>query len=626
MTLYRTTTRGHRARSRARFWARFWAPLVVLLVCLLTVASAVPAGADDTGSGGKKPPGATVGVRTANAKGGDDRGNYTYEIFPKGVVQDWISVTNFRYTPLTVRLFAKDVTSDIGSTFSVQRSEETPHDVGAWIVLKKTKLTIPPRTEVIVPFQIGVPYNATPGDHTGAIIVSLLARAPKREGGTVIVDHRVGLRVHLRVPGDLKAALSIEKLKTDWGGSARPLGRGDAHVSYLVRNTGNVSMNVQSDLELSRILGLPTVHASAPAIKELLPGGSALVQQTVRNVFGTGPMKTHVTLHGVPVDKNLKDKAVVVTNVAGFSAWPCVLIVILVVVLLLIGFGTHYERRRRRSKKERLAAEEAEQAALLASAKHRLTARSAVVVALVGGLLVGSAGLAAGPATAAPGDRWRATISPTKGIAGEAFDVLASGACPRPATNMVGFGFGPGLPKAGAVVLSNTGPIDNQRPFDAPLVDNMVGIMAAQGVGDGVLRGTYRFEIRCIKPEDPYHDYGSYVAAVKFTDPRHWVALPPLTQKKGPVVQVPTTGPGGEPLSGSAPGASGGPSAGASDPASAGPQAESPKDVQKQIDQIMHPKKDNSRNWALIGGGIAIALASLVLAFGRRIPGPWRRS
>ena len=44
----------------------------------------------------------------------------------------------------------------------------------------------------------------------------------------------------------------------------------------------------------------------------------------------------------------------------------------------------------------------------------------------------------------------------------------------------VGFGFGPGLPKAGAVVLSNTGPIDNDRPFDAPLVDNMAGIMAAR--------------------------------------------------------------------------------------------------------------------------------------------------
>jgi len=610
------------------------ATLVALLVCLLSVTAAGPASADDgndpSGKTGPKSS-ATVGIRTANAKGGDDRGSYDYEVLPRGVVRDWVAVSNFRYQPITVRLFAKDATSSPGAPFEVQKSDEAPKDLGAWVALKKNKVTIPPRTEIVVPFQLGVPYNATPGDHSGAIVVSLLAKEPKPQGGTIIVDHRVGMRIHLRVPGDLKPALAIEGLKVDWDGQGTLLGRGDATVSYLVHNTGNVVMDVDNAIDLTRVLGLPSTHATVPQIKELLPGGTARVERVVKNVLGTGPMKARVTLHGVPIDPDIADKKIDVTRSAAFPAWPWLLIGIVIAVAALLGTGGWYERRRRRQRRARLEAKEAEERAAQARARHRMTVRSA----LVGATAVALAAivpLTAAPASAGEGDTWKATISPKNGVAGEAFDVHTSGACPMPATNIVGFGYGAGFPKEGAVVVSNTGPVDSSSGFTASILDSMMGLMATQPHPEQ-LHGTYKFVIRCIEPEWPDRSYGEYVAAVKFDNPYRWHALPPLTQKKGPVVPSVAAGSGdsadgsgqdqgaqGGAQNGAPAGGAAGNSDGTTDDGAAADRAQSLLGTSKTADEGSGP------SWPLIGAGAAVAVVSLLLAFGSRIPRPRRRS
>lgn len=615
-------------RHRLHHRNRAAAVLAALLGCLLTVMLAAPAAADDDKTSAKKDDknSATVGIRTGNAHGGDDRGSYDYEILPRGVVRDWVAISNYRYQPITVRLFAKDATSSPGSSFAIQKSAQAPKDVGAWVALKKNKITIPPRTEIVVPFQLGVPHDATPGDHAGAIVVSLLAKEPKPEGGTIIVDHRVGMRIHLRVPGDLKTSLAVEKLEAGWDGESDPLGQGPAKVSYLVRNTGNVAMNVSSDIELTRMLGLPSIEASAPAIKELLPGGTAVVERVITDVLGTGPMKAKVSLHGVPVDPDLKDKKVDVTKTVGFPAWPWLLIAIVVVIVALLVAGGWYGRRRRKLRKARLEAERTAVLAQQASAKHRMTVRLAVSGALATLMAAVLLGLAGAPATAAKGDTWQATISKKSGAAQEAFNIVTSGGCPKPATNIVGFAYGAGFPKEGAIVVSNIdGPVSSERGFEVAIVDSMPNIMATQPAPQA-LRGVYKFVIRCIEAEWPDRSFGEYVAAIKFTDPGHWKAMPPLTTKKGPVVQIPTTGDNGEPKtsggSGSADGKSG------KGDTEAGPAAESPEDVEKRIDELLGWESDEGSgvDKRLLAGGIAIAVLSLLVAFGRRIPGPWRRS
>jgi hypothetical protein len=540
-----------------------------------------------------------------------------------------VAVSNYRFEPITVRIFAKDATSSPGAPFEVQKSSEVPKDLGSWIVLKKNKITIAPRTEVVVPFQLGVPYNATPGDHAAAVVVSLLAKEPKPGSGTpIIVDHRVGMRVHLRVPGDLKPALAIERPKTGWDGQTDALGRGDASVSFLVRNTGNVVMDVDDDIELGRVLGLPAVHLRGAPVKDLLPGGTARVETVARGVLGTGPMKARIAVHGVPVDPDLKDKDVRVTSSQGLSAWPWVLIAVVVALLALLVAGGWYERRRLSRRRAGREAREAEELAAQERARHRLTVRSTLAAALVvlaSGLLT----FTAAPASASDSDQWKATVSPKRGVAGEAFDLHTSGACPKPATNIVGFGYGAGFPKNGAVVVSNTGPVDSAQGFTASILDSMTGLMATQPRPQQ-LHGTYKFVIRCIEPEWPDRSYGEYVAAIAFDSPYRWHALPPITQLKGPVVAQVGGGSDGTSGAGAAQGGARGAApapgtASESSPSTGGGSAADRAGSLLATDDAAD-QGGSGPSWPLIGAGLAVAVATLLLLFGSRLPRPWRRS
>jgi hypothetical protein len=597
--------------------------LVAGLVALALFAFPAPALADDSDPGSKTAKNAaTVGIRTATATGGDDRGVFDFEVLPRGVVRDWVAISNFRYEPITVRLLAKDATTSPDSAFDVQASADAPKDLGGWLTLKKNRLTIPPRTEIVVPFQLGVPHDAEPGDHTGAIVVSLLAKEPKPAGGTIVVDHRVGMRVHLRVPGDLEPALEVEKLKVSWDGAGASFGRGDATITYLVRNTGNLRQNVTGDLSLTRALGLPSVTVTVPPVEDLLPGGTTRITRVVKDVFGTGPMKAEITLRGVPVDSELEAKVVDVTETKAFTALPWLLIATAVGLLLLIGSGGWFERRRRQRRRTRLEAQRAEDAAEQERAKHRLVVRAALAF-VTAGLAVG----AAAPATAADGDVWKATISQKDGKAIEAFDINTSGGCPKQATNVVGYGYGAGFPKDGGIVVSNTGGASNESGFTVALVDNMINLMATQP-NPQQLHGVYKFVIRCIEPEWPDRSYGEYVAAIKFDNPGQWHAMAPLTQETGPVAKVPTTGENGEPPvseadrnGGSLPGTTAADGSGSTE---AGQGA-----ATTRAGDLLSAEAESggsAPSWPLLGGGVAILLASLALVFAPRLPGRWRRS
>lgn len=614
--------------------------LVAALACLLTGSLLAPARAADDDDGTVKPgqrKAATIGIRTASAKAGDDRGVFSYEVLPRGVVRDWVAVANFRQQPVTVQLYARDAGTAPGTPFAVQSAATKPNDLGAWIALEKNRVTIPARREVIVPFQLGVPHNAVPGDHSAAIVVSLTTKEAAPKGGTVSVENRVGMRVHLRVPGDLKPALKVEELNVDWDGESDLMGRGDATITYLVRNTGNLRLNVSGSVELTRILGLPALAASAPAVEDLLPGGTTAVTQVVENVFGTGPMKASVSLRGVPQDPALKSKVVTVTELKGFPAWSLLLIAVVAGLLLLIAGGGWFERRRRKARDERTAELAVQEEEVRANAKHRLLVRGALAV-LTPVLALGAvlAPVLVAPAQAAETDQWQASISKKQGIGTEPFDINTSGACPLPATNIVGFGYGAGFPKTGAVVVSNTGPVSNESGFRAALVDSMKNIMALQPDPRG-LSGTYKFVIRCIVPEFPDKSYGEYIASIRFDKPDHWVALGPLTTKKGPLADASTRN--GEPKTslgatpnttpGTAPGATPGPGTNASP---GGPQAgdAAGDEASQRAEELLGADTSDSdasgSNTLLLGAGVAVLIGSLLLAFGRRIPGSWRRS
>ncbi|MCX6397522.1 MAG: hypothetical protein NTV23_13635 [Propionibacteriales bacterium] len=604
--------------------------LVVTAVVALTIAllpfSASPAPAPDADVQNRT----TVGIRTATDGVPDNRARYEYEILPKKSKQDAVAVYNYSLKPVTVRLLARDATSTPDGEFSTQPSSEAPQDVGAWIALSKTELRLKPRQVAIVPFQVGVPFNATPGDHTGSILVSLLAKEPKPGSSDVVVEHRVGLRVYLRVPGTLKPELAVQDLKASYTGGWKSLGFGRSEVDYTVRNTGNVRLSARQQVEMLRSFGLSSASRNPAEIKELLPGGFVQVHQEFGGTWAVGSVTSQVTLEPAGFDQSVQDVPPVVKETSVF-VFPWLLAVILVLFALAVGL---WFRRKRRGAQvlaaagtpqsgttvpaDALAEPVAAGAGRPVGGKRRLTrsalalGASVVLVALVTG------GTPAAHAADADPPVWKAVVVAKSGGADDPIELQTSGGCPQPADSILGKVYGKGFPKDGENVIGNTkAGVNPLGPFPAPLVYSMKEFMSEQD-RPVALEGTYRFVVTCRTAKFP-KSYGDYVAEIRFTSPTSWVAAKPVTTKVGPNVPVDEFGNPIPSSPGTAGSKSGTPAAGGQATPGA-PSAQDPASAANGIPDLT-PAADSGSSalaYVLIIGGIAAAAVTGFLL--------WRRS
>ncbi|GAA1816749.1 hypothetical protein [Nesterenkonia flava] len=77
-----------------------------------------------------------------------------------------------------------------------------------------------------------------------------------QDSGGVGMESRVGVRVHLRVAGDLVPTLAVTGLETRYEGSWNPFTPGTLYVDYRVENTGNVRLGSESTAVGSHVLGI----------------------------------------------------------------------------------------------------------------------------------------------------------------------------------------------------------------------------------------------------------------------------------------------------------------------------------------------------------------------------------
>ncbi|MGW2020472.1 WxL protein peptidoglycan domain-containing protein [Streptomyces sp. NPDC001927] len=203
---------------------------------------------------------------------------------PGTTVRDQVTVANKTGAPLTFRLYGADAyNTERDGGFAVRTSQEKQTGAGAWIKPERTRVTVPPRSKVTVPYTLTVPEDAEPGDHPGAV-VALDERieagwgSPQDEvlgGGSVAVgvQRAVGARVYLRVNGPTVPALAVEDVTLD---QDRPLvpgaGTSSAVISYTLHNRGNVTLNPKVALRAEGVFGRTLLARDLAKIpSELLP-------------------------------------------------------------------------------------------------------------------------------------------------------------------------------------------------------------------------------------------------------------------------------------------------------------------------------------------------------------------
>lgn len=126
--------------------------------------------------------------------------SFRLSLDPGATVTEHVVVTNYSDQAVTFRPVASDgVVSETGA-FDLLPSDVEPVDAGSWISIVD-RVDIPAGQSALVPFALTVPADATPGDHPGGIVASVLQEGGAAGGPAVGVETRVGTRIHLRVTG-----------------------------------------------------------------------------------------------------------------------------------------------------------------------------------------------------------------------------------------------------------------------------------------------------------------------------------------------------------------------------------------------------------------------------------------
>ncbi|MFE5713858.1 WxL protein peptidoglycan domain-containing protein [Streptomyces sp. NPDC056501] len=238
---------------------------VLLLSALLVLLGAAPqAAAAENGEWAVYPAAAKLGSRP-----------YFYlSVDPGTSLTDRVTVTNKTAAPLTFRLYGADAyNTDRDGGFAVRTQQEKQTGAGAWIRPQRTRVTVPARSAVTVPYTLTVPADADPGDHPGALVA--LDERISPSGGSVAmgVQRAVGARVYLRVNGPTVPALAVEDITL---AQDRPLvpgvGGSSAVVSYTLHNRGNVTLNPKVALKAEGLFGRTLLARDLGGVpSELLP-------------------------------------------------------------------------------------------------------------------------------------------------------------------------------------------------------------------------------------------------------------------------------------------------------------------------------------------------------------------
>ncbi|MGC0418150.1 WxL protein peptidoglycan domain-containing protein [Embleya sp. AB8] len=332
-------------RHRLRRALAALAALAAAGACLV-LSCATPAGAADSAPATAP---TTWSVQPSTEHGPDDRPFFRYALAP-GVRQlDYVAVTNAGDTPLTVDLYAQDAFTTAAGGFDLLAAGRPPADVGSWIRLKQTRVTVPPRSRSDVPFELAVPDNASPGDHSGGVVASVATPGRDAAGNQVLVDRRVGTRVYLRVDGPLRPALGTGGLAAEVHTALDPFD-GGLTVTYTVRNTGNIRLGARPELTVRGPWGLTTKHQRLDVLPELLPG--AALTRTVRIDGVTQAFRLNVDLavHPVPVPGGPTETGPTAHARSTVPAIPWTAVGAAALLLTLVAAIAVRRRRRRRGR------------------------------------------------------------------------------------------------------------------------------------------------------------------------------------------------------------------------------------------------------------------------------------
>lgn len=216
--------------------------------------------------------------------GGDgQRAYFSYDSDGGVTIEDSVSVQNYGNVSLNLRVYATDGINNPDGSFALLSGDQKPVDVGSWIKLAQENVTIPAGKQVLIPYTVTIPAGADPGDHVGGIVASNEMPTKVGKENTLLVFRRTGVRLYLRVHGQLRSNLATEAFRVSYKGGLNP-SNGKVSVRFRIANLGNVRQAGSYHLTVEGAFGTGKHDLGERAFPELLPGQSIELAEDVRGV------------------------------------------------------------------------------------------------------------------------------------------------------------------------------------------------------------------------------------------------------------------------------------------------------------------------------------------------------
>ncbi|MFC8682841.1 hypothetical protein ACFT30_15085 [Microbacterium ureisolvens] len=248
--------------------------VVATAVAALLAVSAPAARADEAA------PETTWSLAPATADGPDSRISLRHVVEAGQSIDDFVTLTNFSSHPATFDVYASDGLVTASGDFDLLPPGEAPVDGGAWISVGAVAggtteagaltVEVQPETSITIPLTITVPAGATPGDHPAGIVAQFVPEGD----GPVQTANRVGVRAHLRVDGDVVAAIAPVAVSASYEPSWNPFTPGVLRIEHRLENSGNVRLGAHTRTSVTGPFGLSPADSSEQT-REVLPGQSS---------------------------------------------------------------------------------------------------------------------------------------------------------------------------------------------------------------------------------------------------------------------------------------------------------------------------------------------------------------
>lgn len=193
---------------------------------------------------------------------------FVYNLDRGQSVTDYLKLVNISpEKTMKVKIYPVDAVVSSKGVFNPLDEADPRQDIGAWLKMSESEVTLAPEETRIIPFTLTIPQDASVGDHLGAIIVEKGELKPSGQAG-LSIKTRVGIRVWNTVPGEIVKNLKIsnvsweiknkklspkpttlEKIKTALGLNK------EGFIILELKNEGNVHLMPKGNIEITDIFG-----------------------------------------------------------------------------------------------------------------------------------------------------------------------------------------------------------------------------------------------------------------------------------------------------------------------------------------------------------------------------------